>query len=126
MVDVRDIADVAVAELLLRERSQHALPRTTIDVVGPDTLTGTDIAAIWTSILGREVRYGGDDLDAFEAQAAQMIPGWMAHDMRVMFRAFQRFGMVPGAAARATIEGVIGHPLRTYRAFAKEAAAGWR
>jgi len=125
MVDVRDIADVAVAELLLRERSQHPLPRTTIDVVGPETLTGTDIAAIWTSILGREVRYGGDDLDAFEAQAAQMIPGWMAHDMRVMLRAFQRFGMVPGIDARATVEGVIGHPLRTYRAFAKEAAAEW-
>ena len=42
------------AELLRRERSQHPLPRT-VDVVGPETLTGTDIAAIWTSILRREV-----------------------------------------------------------------------
>ena len=119
MVDVRDIADAAAAELMRREQSPHPLPRTTIDVVGPDTVTGTDIAAIWTSILGREVRYGGDDLDAFEDQAAQMIPGWITHEMRVMLRAFQRFGMVPGVDARATVEGVIGHPLRTYRAFAR-------
>ena len=125
MVDVRDIADAAAAELLRRERSPHPLPRTTIDVVGPDTLTGTEIAAIWTSVLGREVRYGGDDLEAFESHAAQRMPAWLAHDLRVMLRAFHRFGMVAGDDARATLEGVIGHPLRTYRAFAEEAKAGW-
>jgi uncharacterized protein YbjT (DUF2867 family) len=37
-VDTRDIAD-AVAELLRRERAPHQLPRTTIALVGPDTLT---------------------------------------------------------------------------------------
>ncbi len=125
MVDARDIADAAVAELLRRERAPHPLPRSTIEVVGPDTLTGADIAAIWSKALGRDVGYGGDDLDAFEAQAAGMMPGWQAHDLRVMLRAFHRHGMIPGADARAVLEGVIGHPLRSYRAFAEEAAAGW-
>lgn len=125
MVDTRDIADAAAAELLRRERTPHPLPRTTIELVGPDTLTGAAIAAIWASVLGREVRYGGDDLAAYEKQVAGMMPGWQAHDFRVMLRAMQRFGMVPGKDSRATFEALIGHPLRSYRAFAEEAAANW-
>lgn len=125
MVDARDIADAAAAELLRRERAAHPLPRTTVELVGPDTLTGADVAAIWSSVLGQEVRYGGDDLVAFEEQAAKMMPGWQAHDLRVMLRAFHRFGMIPGQDSRATLEALIGHPLRSYRAFAEEVAANW-
>jgi uncharacterized protein YbjT (DUF2867 family) len=125
MVDIRDIADAVVAELLRRERAPHPLPRTTIELVGPDTLTGAEIAAIWASVLGHDVRYGGDDLATFESQAAGMMPGWMAHDLRLMLRAFHRFGMIPGKDSRATFEALIGHPLRSYRAFAEEAAATW-
>jgi uncharacterized protein YbjT (DUF2867 family) len=125
MVDVRDIADAAVVELLRRERAPHPLPRTTIELVGPDTLAGAEIAAIWTSVLGKDVRYGGDDLAAFERQAAGMMPGWMAYDFRSMLRAFHRFGMIPGKDSRAIFEALIGHPLRSYRAFAQEAAANW-
>lgn len=125
MVDTRDVAEAAVSELLRRERAPHPLPRATIDLVGPDTLTGAEVAAIWSSALGRDVRYGGDDLAAYEAQLGAMMPGWMAHDFRIMFRAFQRYGMIPGEDSRATLEGLLGHPLRSYRAFAQEAAANW-
>jgi hypothetical protein len=76
-------------------------------------------------VLGHDVRYGGDDLAAFESQAARMMPGWMAHDFRLMLRAFHRFGLIPGKDSRATFEALIGHPLRSYRAFAPEAAANW-
>jgi hypothetical protein len=76
-------------------------------------------------MLGKDVRYGGDDLATFESQAAGMMPGWMAHDIRLMLRAFHRFGMIPGKDSRATFEALIGHPLRSYRAFAEEAAANW-
>jgi uncharacterized protein YbjT (DUF2867 family) len=125
IVDIRDIADAVVAELLRRERAPHPLPRTTIELVGPDTLTGAEVAAIWASVLGHDVRYGGDDLATFESQAAGMMPGWMAHDLRLMLRAFHRFGMIPGKDSHATFEALIGHPLRSYRAFAQEAAATW-
>ncbi|WP_280109742.1 hypothetical protein [Methylobacterium sp. GXF4] len=40
-------------------------------------------------------------------------------------RAFHRYGMVPGQDAHATLEALIGHPLRRYHAFAKETVAGW-
>jgi len=125
MVDIRDIADGAAAELLRRERAPHPLPRTTIELVGPEVLTGAEVAAIWAAVLGRDVRYGGDDLAAFEGQAAGMMPGWMAHDFRLMLRGFHRFGLLPGKDSRAIFEALIGHPLRTYRAFAQEAAANW-
>lgn len=125
MVDARDIADVAAAELLRRERAPAPLPRTTIELVGPDTLTGADLAALWTEVLGRNVRYGGDDLDAFERRAAEAMPGWQAHDMRLMLRAFHSEGMLPGDDARAVLEGLLGRPPRRYRDFAAEAAAGW-
>ena len=73
--------------VLRRERAPHPLPRTTVELVGPDTLTGGKVAAIWASVLRRPVHHGGDDLDVFEQQAATMLPGWMARDMRMMFRA---------------------------------------
>jgi len=86
------------------KRSPHPLPRTTIELVGPDTLTGAEIAAIWASVIGKEVQYGGDDLATFESQAAGMMPGWMAHDFHLMLRAFQRFGMIAGKDSRAIFE----------------------
>jgi uncharacterized protein YbjT (DUF2867 family) len=45
MVDIRDIADAVVAELLRRERAPHPLPRTTIELVGPDTSMNETYAA---------------------------------------------------------------------------------
>ena len=125
MVDTRDIAEAAVSELLRRERAPHPLPAVTIDVVGPDTLTGAEVAAIWSSVLGREVRYGGDDLAPCEAQWATMMPSWMARDLRIMYGAFQRHGMIAGDASRAVLEGLLSHPLRSYRSFAEETAANW-
>jgi uncharacterized protein YbjT (DUF2867 family) len=125
MVDIRDIADAAAAELLRRERAPQPLPRCVIELVGPDTLTGADVAATWASVLGRDVRYRGDDLDAFERQASGMMPGWQAHDLRLMYRAFHRYGLVPGDSSRAMMEALIGHPLRGYRTFVEEVAQGW-
>jgi hypothetical protein len=64
-------------------------------------------------------------IEAFESQAAGMMPGWMAHDFRLMLRALHRFCLIPGKDSRATFEALIGHPLRSYPAFAEEAAASW-
>src|ERR1700730_9124360 len=61
MVDARDIAEVAAIELIRREQAPGKLPIATINLVGPDTLTGSGVAAIWAEALGRPVAYGGDD-----------------------------------------------------------------
>jgi uncharacterized protein YbjT (DUF2867 family) len=53
MIDARDVGEIAAIELIRREQSATPLPLTRINVVGPDTLTGTDAAAIWADVLGR-------------------------------------------------------------------------
>lgn len=126
MVDVRDLAEVAALSLLRRENTAETPPRETINVVGPDALTGDALAAIWSGVLRKAVSYAGDDLAAFEKQSKAHMPGWMAYDMRLMVRGFQQHGMLakPGDVDRLT--GLLGRPPRAYRAFAEETAKQWQ
>ncbi len=126
MVDARDIAEVAALALLRRENAAAPLPREVIEIVGPDSLTGESLAGIWSDILGRPIAYAGDDLDAYEKQSRAHIPGWMAYDMRMMVRAFQRNGMVPKPGTVDRLVGLVGRPLRSYRNFAQETAQQWQ
>jgi uncharacterized protein YbjT (DUF2867 family) len=59
MIDVRDIAEIAALELLRREQAAQPLPLDRINLVGPETLKGVDIAAIWSDVLGRQIAYAG-------------------------------------------------------------------
>lgn len=121
MVDARDIADVAVAELLRRDRAAEALPRVTLDVAGPDLFTGESAAAAWSQALGRAIHYGGDDVAAFEAQLLQNhVPGWMAYDLRLMVSRIQQVGQIPADGAVQRLEKMLGRPLRTYQQFVAE------
>ncbi len=125
MVDTRDIADIAASCLLQRERAGAPLPREVIELVGPQALTGAALAGIWSEVLGKPVSYGGDDLDAFEAQMASRAPGWMARDIRLMLGRFQRDGMVGSDNAVARMAELLGRPPRGYGDFAEGAAGEW-
>ena len=118
MVDARDIGEVAAIELLRREQSATLLPLARINLVGPDTLTGMDVAAIWSEVLGRQVVYGGDDTAGFEKNLRNYAPGWMAYDMRLMSERFLSDGMVPEAGDVERLTTLLGRPLRSYREFA--------
>ncbi|MBB4388621.1 uncharacterized protein YbjT (DUF2867 family) [Rhizobium leguminosarum] len=123
MIDVRDIAEIAAIELLRREQAAQPLPTNRINLVGPDTLTGTDIAAIWSDVLGRQINYGGGDTAAFEQNLKQFMPAWMAYDMRMMGERFLTDGMLPGDGDVERLTTLLGRPLRSYRDFASETAA---
>ncbi|NHT77749.1 NmrA/HSCARG family protein [Rhizobiaceae bacterium CRRU44] len=123
MIDVRDIAEIAALELLRREQAAQPLPLTRINLVGPDTLTGTDIAAIWTDVLGRQINYGGGDTAAFEQNLKQFMPPWMAYDMRMMGERFLTDGMLPEGGDVERLTTLLGRPLRSYRDFASQTAA---
>jgi len=123
MIDARDIADVAVAELLRRDTAPSALARVTLELVGPQALTGASVAKTWSAALGREIAYGGDDLAAFEAQLASYGPSWLAYDMRLMMAGIQTFGMHAVEGTVEMLEALIGHPLRTYEDFVREVIA---
>lgn len=123
MVDARDIAEVAAIELIRRDQAPGKLPIETINLVGPDTLTGADVAAIWSDVLGRPVAYGGDDPTGFEQNLASFMPKWMAYEMRLMAERFVGDGMIPEAGDVERLTRILGRPLHTYRSFASQIAA---
>jgi uncharacterized protein YbjT (DUF2867 family) len=123
MIDARDIGEIAAIELIRRERSAVPLPLNRINLVGPDTLTGSDVAAIWTQVLGRPVAYPGDDTAGFEQNLRAFMPGWMAYDMRLMSERFLTEGMLPDGGDVERLTALLGRPLRSYRDFAAEIAS---
>lgn len=122
MVDTRDIAEVAAIELIRRDQAPDALPGENFNMVGPDTLTGEGIAAIWTHVLGRPVVYGGDDPSPFEQNLPHFMPTWMAYEMRLMAERFVSDGMVPENGDVARLTRILGRELHTYRDFAARLA----
>ena len=126
MIDARDIAEIAALCLLSRENASEPLPRETIEIAGPDSLTGEAIAQIWSETLGRPIRYGGDDLNAFETQVASFAPAWIARDMRLMFARFHRHGMAAKPETVARLTERLGHAPRSYRDFAAETEKHWQ
>jgi uncharacterized protein YbjT (DUF2867 family) len=123
MIDARDIGEIAAIELYRREQATGALPLDRINLVGPDTLTGADAAAIWSAVLGRQINYAGDDTVGFEQNLRQFMPSWMAFDMRLMSERFLTEGMVPEAGDVERLTTLLGRPLRSYRDFVSEITA---
>jgi len=117
MIDARDIAEVAAIELIRRDEAEK-LPIETINLVGPDTLTGSAVAQIWSEVLGRPVIYGGDDPTGFEQTVGQFMPRWMAYEMRLMAERYVSDGMIPVAGDVDRLTLILGRPLHSYRDFA--------
>lgn len=123
MVDARDIAEIAAIELLRRDQAPGKLPIETINTVGPETLTGSAVAAIWSKVLGRPVVYGGDDPSGFEQNMASFMPKWMAYEMRVMAERYVSDGMIPEPGDVERLTKMLGRPLHSYRDFAEGIAS---
>jgi len=123
MIDARDIGEVAALELLARDQAEETAALTRINLVGPDTLTGADVAGIWSDALGRPIAYGGDDAALFEQNLRQFMPGWMAYDMRQMAERFVSDGMVPEPGDVERLTALLGRPLHAYRDLAAAVAA---
>ncbi len=123
MVDARDIAEVAAIELVRRHDAPGKLPIETINLIGPDTLTGTDVAAIWSDVLGSPVVYGGDDPSGFEADMATFMPRWTAFEMRLVAERYVSDGMIPAPGDCERLVDILGRPLHGYSETARTLAA---
>lgn len=119
MVDARDIAEVAALELIRRDQAPGRLPSETLNLVGPDSLTGDGAAAIWSELLGRPIHYAGDDPQGFEQNMATFMPAWMAYEMRLMAERYVSDGMLPQPGDRERLVQMLGRPLHGYRDFAR-------
>jgi uncharacterized protein YbjT (DUF2867 family) len=120
-VDVRDIADCAVTALM-----KSGYEGKTYEIHGPDTLTGEGIAGIYSKQLGREIRYSGDDLNAWAEKSKGMMPDFIIADMRIMYEFFQKNGMIPTKDDLNNIEKLLGRKSRSFEDFVKEITAEWK
>jgi uncharacterized protein YbjT (DUF2867 family) len=120
-VDIRDIAEATAIVLTLEEHYGK-----TYNLNGPEALSGPKAASIWSKLLGKEIRYGGDDMDAFEEQMRKRAPSWSAFDLRIMFEAYLERGFVAETGDVETLTQLLGHAPRTYEDFAKETALSWQ
>jgi uncharacterized protein YbjT (DUF2867 family) len=116
-VDTRDIADCATRVLT---EDGHA--GADYFLHGPDTISGPKAAEIYARHFGREVRYGGDDVDAWGKPLEAMLPPWLLDSLKKMFIGQQMHGGVADANAVASSAAAVGHPLRTFEEFAAEVA----
>ncbi|MBI4503234.1 MAG: NmrA family NAD(P)-binding protein [Gemmatimonadetes bacterium] len=121
-VDVRDIADAAVIAL-----TTSKLDGQTLNLVGPDALTGLGTAEIWSKALGKPVKYAGDDMDSWEKQnLAYGIPPVLAYDFRLMYEWFQTKGLKASKEDLAELTNVLGHAPRKYADYVNEMAKAWK
>ena len=120
-VDVRDIAEAAAIALTAGGHAGE-----TYNLVGPDALTGSQTAEVWSRILGRPIAYGGNDLDAWEKQFLQYLPELMVFDYKQMYAFFQDRGFRATADDLARQTKLLGHPPRRFEDFARETAAVWK
>jgi uncharacterized protein YbjT (DUF2867 family) len=120
-VDIRDIAE---AEAIVLTSDGHF--GKTYNLNGPDVLSGPKMASIWSGLLGKEIRYSGDDMDAFEEQMRKRAPSWSAFDIRMMFQGYLERGFVAEAGDIETLTDLLGHTPRRYEDFARETALTWQ
>lgn len=119
-VDTRDIGEAAAVAL-----TEEGHAGQTYNLVGPEVMTGTSTAEVWSRALGKTITYAGDDLDAWEQQSLHYLPAWMVFDLRCMYAHFQRHGLKASQADLDRQAKLIGHAPRPFEAFARETAAAW-
>ncbi|HKV75033.1 MAG TPA: NmrA family NAD(P)-binding protein [Gemmatimonadales bacterium] len=120
-VDVEDIAEAGVLAL-----TSNVTDNETVDLVGPEAMTAPKTAEIWSKALGKTIKYGGDDLDAWEKSMLAYMPAWQVFDFRMMYHFFQTKGLkaTPQSIARQT--KLLGHAPRAYEPFVEATAKSWK
>jgi uncharacterized protein YbjT (DUF2867 family) len=121
VVDIRDIAEATAIVLTSDEHDGK-----TYNLNGPQALSGPNAASIWSKLLGKEIRYAGHDMDAFEEQMRNSAPSWSAFDIRMMFQGYLERGFVAERGDVEKLTKLLGHAPRRYEDFAAETAALWK
>ena len=115
MIDVRDIADVAVKVL-----TEDGHEGKTYTLTGPESISFHDVAAGLSKALGKHVKYVDVPLEAArEAMLGMGLPEWIADAFPEYFKAFSE-GY--GDFTTPDVEKVTGHPARSYETFARDFA----
>jgi uncharacterized protein YbjT (DUF2867 family) len=120
-VDIRDIAEATAIAL-----TSDGHFGKTYNLNGPEVLSGPKVASIWSGLLGKEIRYPGDNMDAFEEQMREHAPSWSAFDIRMMFQGYLGRGFVAEPGDLDTLTALLGHSPRRYEDFARQTTLAWQ
>jgi uncharacterized protein YbjT (DUF2867 family) len=121
VVDIRDIAEATAIVLTSDEHNGE-----TYNLNGPEAISGSKASSIWSTVLGKTIRYAGHDMDAFEEQMRNSAPSWSAFDIRMMFQGYLERGFVAETGDVERLTKLLGHTPRRYEDFAAETAALWK
>jgi uncharacterized protein YbjT (DUF2867 family) len=120
-VDVLDIAEAATNALL-----EDGFTGKTYSLVGPDVNTAGDTAATFSKYLGKEIKYSGNDLEAWGVSAKQMLPEWMIDDFKIMFKHFQDKGLIATDEDHKQTKEILHREPHSFDSFAKNVAEQWK
>jgi uncharacterized protein YbjT (DUF2867 family) len=118
-VDARDIAAVAAAALtgVGHEDRVH-------EITGPEALSGQDIAATLSDVLGRTIAYYPiTDEQAREAMHRSEMPGWMIESVLELYAVY-RAGYA--AVLSPAVENITGRKPAGFRQFAQDYAGAFQ
>ena len=119
--DIRDIAEAAAISLTEEGHEQQ-----TYDIVGPTLISGPGNAALWSKLLGKEIKYTGHNFDQWEQSMRANMPSWSAYDLRMMFQGYFDRGFVSTETEVARLTKLLGRAPRSYEDFAAETAKLWK
>jgi len=121
VADVRDIAEAAAISL-----TEDGHEGQTYDIVAPTMISGPGNAALWSKLLGKEIKYTGHDFDQWEQNMRSKMPSWSAFDLRMMLQGYFERGFESTETEVARLTKLLGHAPRSYEDFATQTAATWK
>jgi uncharacterized protein YbjT (DUF2867 family) len=119
--DVRDIAEAAAISL-----TEDGHDGQTYDVVASTMISGPGNAALWSKLLGKEIKYTGHNFDQWEQGMRARMPSWSAFDLRMMFQGYFDRGFASTETEVARLTKLLGRAPRGYEDFAIETAKLWK
>lgn len=117
-IDARDIGE-AISRAIRGEWTLGA----DCALDGPETMTGEQIAAVYSRCLGKTVRYGGDDLARWGEQPRGVLSPWTIDALVKMFERIQRRGMLADEGSVERTKAAVGRPLTSFDDYARALAA---
>ncbi len=119
-VNVHDVADAAVNAL-----SSDRFDGKEYTLHGRERLTGDTIAEAYSRHFGKPIRYAGDDLENWAAQAQLMMPNWMVQEFKILYHYYQQHGLIATEEELTQQQEIVGHPPREFDDFVAQLANVW-
>lgn len=114
-IDARDVAEAIVNVLTQSGHEEQIYP-----LVGSEPQTGESVAATYSELLGRPVRYAGDDTDAWGERMHGALSDWLIRDCQTMWTELQRRGQAASPEDIALCRFILGREPHRFEAYAAE------